>query len=162
MITNVCVDGFNLYYGCLKGSQHKWLNLEALCRHLLPAHEIKRIRCFTAMVAARDDPQAPVRQNTYVRALETLDKVSIHYGHFLTQTTRMTLAQPPAAGPKTIEVIKTEEKGSDVNVATHLVANAFRHDADAFRPRGLTGSSAEGCPVGRHGPWARLVLAMAS
>ena len=28
--TNVYVDGFNLYYGCLKGTPHKWLDLDAL------------------------------------------------------------------------------------------------------------------------------------
>jgi len=132
VITNVYVDGFNLYYGCLKGSPHKWLDLESLCGHLLPAHQIKRIRYFTAKVAARTDPQAPVRQDTYVRALETLTTISIHYGHFLTQTTRMALAQPSAGGPKTVEVIKTEEKGSDVNLATYLLVDAFRQDAEAF------------------------------
>jgi hypothetical protein len=29
-------------------------------------------------------------------------------------------------------VLKTEEKGSDVNLATYLLADAFRDDADAF------------------------------
>jgi len=27
MMTNVYVDAFNLYYGCIKGTQYKWLNL---------------------------------------------------------------------------------------------------------------------------------------
>jgi hypothetical protein len=30
--TNVYVDGFNLYYGCLKGTPYKWLDLDAMCR----------------------------------------------------------------------------------------------------------------------------------
>ena len=29
-------------------------------------------------------------------------------------------------------MIKTEEKGSDVNLATYLLVDAFRNDADAF------------------------------
>lgn len=33
--TNVYIDGFNLFYGALKGSPYKWLNLEALCQRLL-------------------------------------------------------------------------------------------------------------------------------
>ena len=50
VITNVYLDGFNLYYGCLKGQPHKWLDLEAMCARLLPKNEIKRIRYFTARV----------------------------------------------------------------------------------------------------------------
>ena len=50
----------------------------------------------------------------------------------MTTTTRMPLAQQPAFGPKTVEVIKTEEKGSDVNLATYLLVDAFRRDAEAF------------------------------
>lgn len=34
----------------------------------------------------------------------------------------------PASGAKTVEVIKTEEKGSDVNLATHLLVDGFRED----------------------------------
>jgi hypothetical protein len=61
--TNVYVDGFNLYYGCLKGSPYRWLDLEALCAHLLPKHTIHRVRYFTARVAARPGkPHDPVHQ----------------------------------------------------------------------------------------------------
>ena len=133
VVTNVYIDGFNLYYGCLKGTPLKWLDLEALCARLLPGNEIKRIRYFTALVSAREDkPQGPVRQHTYLRALGTLPHVSVHLGHFLVTRTRMRLADPPATGPRTVEVTKTEEKGSDVNLATYLLVDAFRTDADAF------------------------------
>ena len=47
------IDGFNLFYGALKGSRYEWLDLEALCRHLLPKDSINRIRYFTARVSAR-------------------------------------------------------------------------------------------------------------
>jgi hypothetical protein len=83
VITNVYVDGFNLYYGCLKGTSHKWLDLDALCRTLLPNNELQRIRYFTARVKVRHDPLAPVRQDLYLRALSTLPHVSTHLGHFL-------------------------------------------------------------------------------
>lgn len=43
MGTCIYVDGFNLYYGALKGRPHKWLDLEALCRVLLPGDQIVRI-----------------------------------------------------------------------------------------------------------------------
>lgn len=81
--TNVYIDGFNLFYGALKGSPYKWLDLEALCQHLLPKDSINRIRYFTAKVSARpDEPQLPVRQETYLRALGTLPSVSVHLGVF--------------------------------------------------------------------------------
>lgn len=42
----------------------------------------------------------------------------------------MPLVQPRSGGQKTVEVYKTEEKGSDVNLATYLLLDAFRHDCD--------------------------------
>ena len=59
MATNVYVDAFNLYYGCLKGTPYRWLDLGAPCRRLLPKDEIKRIRYFTATVSARPDTRTP-------------------------------------------------------------------------------------------------------
>src|SRR3712207_129837 len=108
MATNVYVDGFNLYYGCLRGSPYKWLDLGALVGRLLPGDEIRRIRYFTARIAVRDDPQSPVRQQMYLRALETIPNLSIHYGHFLTHRTHMPLATPVAGDSPLVKVIKTE------------------------------------------------------
>jgi len=53
LIANVYIDGFNLYYGCLKGTLDKWLDPAALARRLLPADTIKRIRYFTARPPSR-------------------------------------------------------------------------------------------------------------
>jgi NYN domain len=129
---NVYVDGFNLYYGALKNTPYKWLDLDALFRILLPSYQIQRIRYFTARVSGRaGNMQAPSRQNTYLRALRTLPNVTIHLGHFLTTEVRMPLAKPTSSGAKTVKVIKTEEKGSDVNLATYLLTDAMRHDSVA-------------------------------
>jgi hypothetical protein len=65
-----------------------------------------------------------------MRALETIPSLSIHYGHYLTHVTRMPLANPRRGGARTVEVVKTEEKGSDVNLATYLLLDAFRRDCD--------------------------------
>ena len=131
MATNVYIDGFNLYYGAVRDTPYRWLDLEALCRRLLPKDDIKRVRYFTAKVSARPgDPQQPQRQQTYLRALETLPQVSIHYGHFLTHPVRMRLVNPEPNGPDTVEVLRTEEKGSDVNLASHLLLDAFMDDCD--------------------------------
>jgi hypothetical protein len=129
--TNIYVDGFNLYYGAVKGTSHKWLDLAALVTKLFPRNEINRIRYFTAIVDARPpDLQQPVRQQTYLRALRTLPSLSVHLGTFRTRPVRMTLVRPPRFGPKTAEVWKTEEKGSDVNLASYLLLDAFRKDCD--------------------------------
>lgn len=126
MGTHVYIDGFNLYYGALKGRPYKWLDLEALCRQLLPDDRILRIRYFTARITARpSDPQGPLRQDAYLRALATLPTVTVHEGHFLSNRTRMPLATPQPQGPTTVEVIKTEEKGSDVNLATYLLTDGY-------------------------------------
>ncbi|GAA1287788.1 hypothetical protein GCM10009609_62870 [Pseudonocardia aurantiaca] len=133
MRTNVYVDGFNLYYGCLKGTPYRWLDLGALCDRMLPKNTINRIRYFTARVAARPNkPHDPIHQETYLRALATLPSLTIHLGHFLTKPATMPLAEPTPGGPKFAEVMRTEEKGSDVNLATYLLADAFRDDAECF------------------------------
>lgn len=129
MRTNVYIDGFNLYFGALRGTPHRWLDIAELSRNLLPNDTINRVRYFTARISARPtDVGAPLRQQAYLRALATLANVSIHYGHFLSHDVNMPLSNPPAVGPQTARVIKTEEKGSDVNLATYLLTDAF--DAD--------------------------------
>ncbi len=129
MIVNVYVDGFNVYYGCLRGTPYRWLDLDALARRLFPNDAIHRIRYFTARVNPRvTTPQSPQRQQAYLRALNTIPHLTIHLGHFLSHPARMPLARPRPGGPTTVEVMKTEEKGSDVNLATYLLLDAFRQD----------------------------------
>lgn len=132
MKTNVYVDGFNLYYGAMKGRAGcKWLDLAALTRRLLPSDQIHRIRYFTALVSARaHDPQQPVRQQAYIRALQTIPHLTVHYGSYVTRPVWMPLAnQQP--GQRSAKVQKTEEKGSDVNLATYLMLDASQNDCEA-------------------------------
>ena len=76
--TNIYVDGFNLYYGALRKTPHRWVNLESLFQFLLPKNTIQEIKYFTALVSARpNDPSQPQRQQLYLRALATLPKVSV-------------------------------------------------------------------------------------
>ncbi len=140
----VYVDAFNLYYCALKGTSYKWLNLEMLVNLLLPKNSIIKIKYFTARVNARaKDPEQPLRQQIYLRALASNPKIEIIYGHFLTHVVRMPVAKP-SAGKYFEDVIKTEEKGSDVNLATHLlfdgvksnyaVAILISNDSDLVEP----------------------------
>ena len=127
MSTNVYIDAFNLYYGCLKGTPNRWLDLDLLCRLLLPSYAVNRIRYFTANVESRPgDPGQQQRQQAYLRALLTIPNLSIHFGSFLTNAVRLPLVEPQPGLRRTVEVWRTEEKGSDVNLATHLLVDAFR------------------------------------
>jgi hypothetical protein len=124
MKTIVYVDGFNLYYGALRGTRYKWLDLQKLSQLLLPKHQIVGIKYFTAKVSARpNDPGQPTRQQTYLRALRTVSNLEIIFGHFLAHEIYMPLAGNPN---QAVKVIKTEEKGSDVNLAAHLVNDGHR------------------------------------
>jgi uncharacterized LabA/DUF88 family protein len=125
---NIYVDGFNLYYGALKNTPYRWLNIAKLCHILLPRDTINQIKYFTALVNPRpQDPNQPTRQQVYLRALQTIPNLDIIYGHFLTHQIMMPLA-PPEKGY--VKVIKTEEKGSDVNLALHLLSDGYRNAYD--------------------------------
>lgn len=126
MRTRIYVDAFNLYYGALKGTPYKWLNLFALSRLLLRAeNEITGIKYFTALVTPRkNDPNQLTRQKMYLRALRTIN-TQIIYGHYLSHVVNMRKATFKAGESPFIQVIKTEEKGSDVNIASHMLMDAF-------------------------------------
>ena len=120
------VDGFNLYYRLLKqNAGTKWLDLEALGSRLFPSDQIVAVRYFTALIKPLDDPRAPARQQVYIRALNTLPNSTIHYGYFQLETKRRFLKNPTPGQPKTVEAVLPEEKGSDVNLATELLVDAF-------------------------------------
>ena len=121
MKTNVYIDGFNLYFGALKGSNCKWLDLRALAQALVPGDQIQSVRFFTAKVHGRGDPQRPTRQETYWKALRATG-VDVIEGHFMEHEVTMRTVTPP---PPYARVWKSEEKGSDVNLASLLVRDAF-------------------------------------
>lgn len=120
--TYVYIDGFNLYYGSLKGTPYKWLDVRRLAESYLLDSDVKEVFYFTAIVSGtNDDPSKHIRQRAYLRALESIG-VRIVLGHFLTE--RMWMAKADGTGE--VEVIRPKEKGSDVNLATHLVWDAFK------------------------------------
>ena len=126
MITNVYIDGFNLYYRALKDGPFRWLDLRRLAEAILPDDEIRKVCYFTARLEARPgNPMQPRRQLVYLRALSTLPDLEIHYGAFRSGVKRRPLAQPVRGLPTYVTVRESEEKGSDVNLATRLLVDGF-------------------------------------
>lgn len=139
MRTIIYVDGFNLYYRALKyNPQFKWLNVKALAEDVLSsANEVTAVKYYTARISARIDEDAPRRQQIYFDALETIQGLEIFQGKFLVTKPYAALAPPPPNGkppflpwPNVVRIVKTEEKGSDVNLGAHLVRDAFTNAFD--------------------------------
>lgn len=132
MRVRVYVDGFNLYYRALKSLNPdcKWLNPLSLARLVLdPEDTIDRVRYFTARVSARaGDPDAPKRQQAYLSALGTVPEITVHYGRFLSKEKTRPLVEDPNSY---VRVMDSEEKGSDVNLATFLLMDGWRDKYDA-------------------------------
>lgn len=135
---NIYVDGFNLYRQKLTHHPHtKWLDLESMSQKLLADHEIRRIRYFTALIRpiAGSDPRSPQRQQSYIRALEANPKLTVHYGQFRSDKRLMPVLPIEFAADGSLvrrKVRKTEEKGSDVSLASYMLLDAFRDEADLY------------------------------
>lgn len=142
MRTTIYVDGFNLYYRMLKSHPSlKWLNIKALAERVLSKdNKVTAVRYYTARVTGRFDASAPRRQEIYLDALATIPEVSVHMGSFLSSEKFAELVHPPEFRPQieglpepwpnVVKILKTEEKGSDVNLASHLLLDAFQDSFD--------------------------------
>ena len=131
----VYIDGFNLYYGLReKGwKRYYWLDLQKLSNNLLkPDQTLVKIKYFTARISSGDsNTPTPIRkkmeakrrrQNCYLEALQTCQKIEIFEGHYL---------------PKVVNCHKCgsfwphpEEKMTDVNIATQMLTDAFKNEFD--------------------------------
>ena len=129
MITNLYIDGFNLYYRAVRGTPFKWLDLRKLAETLFPQDTIHKVCYFTSLLHARpDDPGQPRRQLVYLRALTTLPGFEAYYGTFRSGNKRRPLAVPVPGLPDHVIIRESEEKGSDVNLATRLLVDGFNRE----------------------------------
>jgi uncharacterized LabA/DUF88 family protein len=125
--TYIYIDGFNFYYGAVKGTPHKWLNFKALFETVLASkYNIRTIKYFTAYVSALpNDPKQPDRQRIFLKALQAhIPEIQIILGKFMAHNVRLRLVEPEA-DRSSVWVIKPEEKGSDVNLAVHMLNDAW-------------------------------------
>ncbi len=116
--TFLYVDGFNLYYSAVRKTPLRWLNPIKLAGLVFPKNEIVCHKFFTAKVLSRpSNPHQSLRQYFYWRALSTLPQTEIILGDFRTRQVNAPVVNPP---PDYIQIYKTEEKGSDVNLASQF------------------------------------------
>ncbi|OIO05364.1 MAG: hypothetical protein AUJ52_13795 [Elusimicrobia bacterium CG1_02_63_36] len=88
--TNVYIDVFNLYFGALKESRHKWLNLAEFCRKLLP----RKVGVINPQLHGH--PSKPLIQNaTFFRQLRASILASCQFPSPLTDATG-TFHKPPS------------------------------------------------------------------
>lgn len=137
--TVVYVDGFNLYYGCLKPLPHcRWLDIAAFSDHFISEatsspFEITQIKYFTAPILSNLSPhgdKAMVRQSGYWRALEIHSKVEVIKGYFYPAQGEYFADLKPLDMERTHRVIRPEEKQTDVNLALHMLLDAQKDYCD--------------------------------
>ena len=143
--TRVYVDGYNFYYGCLKNTPYKWLDLTLLFTdYLLPRSGVTQsvlhsdcgIKFYTAEISPKvaEDKHSVNDQRSYhaaltnyrsgavqvIRGSYTIDKVDSRKVELSEDGTE----KLPSDCSK-VKVWKLEEKQSDVNVALDAVFDAF-------------------------------------
>ena len=146
MKTIVYVDGYNFYYGCLKGTPYKWLDIVRLFKdHVLPssafgvASDLIKINYFTADILERAarSPDSVSSQMRYLRALGLSypDHVEVHKGFYTLIPMKAHLMDPANEKRRLREgeevlVWKLEEKQSDVRLALEILQDALTGAVD--------------------------------
>jgi uncharacterized LabA/DUF88 family protein len=122
----IYVDGFNLYYGAVKDTPWKWLNIEKYFSLLRQDDDIQVIKYFMAEIQGSHKPN----QETYLKALGTLNKVQIIFGLFKFKPVKCLVTQCNYNGSRIFNV--PEEKRTDVNIAVHMMIDAIENKCDRF------------------------------
>lgn len=120
----IYIDGFNLYYGAIKGIPWKWLDLEKYFTLLRQDDDIQQIKYFTAPISGSHRQN----QDNYLLALSTLPLVEIILGKFKTKQVKCLVSNCTYRGPKIFN--QQEEKRTDVNIALHMLHDAFEESCD--------------------------------
>lgn len=142
--TCIYVDGFNLYYGILAHWRRandkapaigvKWLDIEAFAKNILDdSHEIVKINYFTSDIKSVDldvdFQQRITRQGLYLRALDSKENTAIIKGCFRERNASFKCPEAPF---KKYKYKTFEEKGTDVNIATWLLSDAYKGLYDSY------------------------------
>lgn len=146
--TRIYIDGYNFYYGCLRGTSLKWLDLLKLFKeHVLPSvyAEIDgqkiipdlndlSVKYFTAEILEKASKAADSLdcQKRYLSALanwssDELEIIKGRYSLIEARAKQIDAKNPKLPPNKCVEVDiwKLEEKKSDVNLALHLLKDTL-------------------------------------
>jgi uncharacterized LabA/DUF88 family protein len=118
----VFVDGFNLYFGIAQtGFIHsKWLNISALINsYLTPNQKLVSIKYFTSRIT--NSPAKQRRQTIFIEAIESTG-IQIIYGLYKA----INIECNNCGHTWSI----SNEKMTDVNIATHLILDAYADKYD--------------------------------
>jgi len=115
----IYVDGFNLFYGLLKGSNYKWLDIQKYFEYLRTDDNIITIKYFTTEISG----SKKINQKAYLDALKTLPKVQIYYGKFKTKDVECFINRCHYKGNRIFYI--PIEKRTDVNIASNLVSDSM-------------------------------------
>lgn len=135
----VYIDGYNLYYGRLRNTAHKWLDVVALFEALLkvqdPAATLEKVRFFTAHALANfasHGKESVNAQQRYHRALDTkyggrFELICGTHG-FDKDGTLLPSFVPGQPYDRQVRsrVWKLEEKKTDVNIALSMYRDAVK------------------------------------
>ncbi len=132
--TIVYIDGYNLYYGLLRGTKFKWLDVVKLFdKHVLDENsELIEVRYYTAPVLGRmsDDPRSTQRQRQYLQALKIINpnRLKIIEGQIVASKPYQRLVKPIPQAPElvVVQVFNFTEKKTDVNLASDLITGAWK------------------------------------
>jgi uncharacterized LabA/DUF88 family protein len=123
----VYIDGFNLYYGVLKFSKEKWLNIERFFVLLRPHDTIQKIRYFTALSSGGKSAD----QLAYLQAIETLPLVNVVRGRYKNKSVKCQVRQPACTISDKDRIFNIpEEKRTDVNIAVSMLDDAYQNLCD--------------------------------
>lgn len=141
--TAVYVDGYNLYYGRLRGTSYKWLDIVKLFENVLTARDqnetFTQVKVFTAHALANfatNGEASVIAQSNYHRALQTLygDRYQPVYGKHSFDKSGTLLPEFVAGHPydrtRRVRVWKLEEKQTDVNLAINMFIDAMKEEYD--------------------------------
>lgn len=120
----VYIDGFNLYFGLKSKSwkRYYWLDLAKLSLNLLkPGQKLIKIKYFTARISS--PPKKVKRQGLFIEALMTLPDFEIFYGKYQSNPIECHRCKAIFDVPN--------EKMTDVNIATELLADSYENIFDS-------------------------------
>lgn len=136
------IDGFNLYFGSLKGTPYRWLDLptlvKQLCHEQNPNCELVAIKYYTADIKAKLSPHRNASckaQQDYLLSLQAHSeaknfKLEIIKGKYSIRVKEYYASQEPVDFDNKLSVWVAEEKQTDVAIAVDLLCDVLDNAYD--------------------------------